>query len=79
MAPTSSMVHRGGNSPLHPWGIFHPQTVPAYSTRPGQVPARGHAELDCDRLEKFDLTYPEVSAEMKREIMAARAALANEA
>jgi polyphosphate kinase 2 (PPK2 family) len=30
-------------------------------------------------LEKFDLAYPEVSAEMKRDIAAARAALANEA
>ncbi len=30
-------------------------------------------------LEKFDLTYPEVSAEMKKDIAAARAALANEA
>src|ERR1700731_5359193 len=35
-APTPSMLHRSGNSPLHPSGIFHWPTLAAYSSRRGQ-------------------------------------------
>ncbi len=60
-APTPAMLHRSGNSPLHPSGIFHRQTVAVYSSWPGQAPARDHAELDCDRLEAQISRSPEGS------------------
>ena len=61
VAPTPSMRHRSGNSPLHPAEIFHRPTVAARSSRRGQAPARDHAEPDCDRSEAQISRSPEGS------------------
>jgi hypothetical protein len=50
-AQAPSMLHRSGNSPLHPSEILHRPAVAACSSRCGQAPARDHAEPDCDRSE----------------------------
>src|ERR1700681_3645383 len=60
-APTPSMLHRSGNSPLHPSEIFHRPTLAACSSRRGQAPARDPVEPDCDRSEAQISRSPEGS------------------
>ena len=60
-APTPSMLHRSGNSPLHPSEIFHRPTLAACSSRRGQAPARDPGEPDCDRSEAQISRSPEGS------------------
>ena len=60
-APTPSMLHRSGNSPLDPSEIFHRPTLAACSSRHGQAPPRDPGEPDCDRSEAQISRSPEGS------------------
>jgi hypothetical protein len=56
---TSSMLHRSGNSPLHPSGISRLQTVAAYLLRSGQALSRDPAEPDYGQLKAQTSCCPE--------------------
>ena len=53
-APTPSMLHRSGNSPLHPSEIFHRPTLAARSSWRGRAPARDmESRIVTDQKHRF--------------------------